>query len=754
RYPSDLTSALQGKVSGVSITGETGGAVNIKIRGASTERFDKQPLYVIDGQIYAGDINDLDPNLISNIQILKDAKATALYGAQGANGVVLIVTGGAFKPAGALAEAEYDDAFYEASGTSHSLRTDFSDFAFWQPELLTDENGKARFEVTFPDDVTSWRTFYYVMDGKKKSGKKEQLIRSYKPLMAKLAAPRFLVEGDTLFALGKILNYTPDSATIVTTFELDQKKLFGRNRVCGKSIIDTLIIPASGDSMRMKYSIQRNDGYFDGEQRILPVYPVGMEETEGEFMVLNGDTSVSVIPDPLMDELTIHARADIMEVIEDELYNLIHYVYTCNEQLASKLKALLMEENIRKATDEKFKHEQEIKKIIRLLQKNENDKGLWGWWRDSEKPQLWISLHVLEALSTASEMGYQSDMDTTEITGLLIWQLDSEASVNTKLRIMNLLQLLNVRINYNLYITDIEGKNTLKFNQYINLTRLKQLCGLRTTPIPERYRNETMFGNVYYDDSATNSLFDNTIQNTLIAYRVLRHDSSTDHEAELQKMRNYFFEVRNQNGWQNTYESSCILETILPDVLDQKSYPEKPALVFRGPFARTVTDFPFDTTLSSTSRVEVIKKGDYPVYFTSYQHRWNPSPDEKKSDFEISTRFSTSDSSGQLVAGKEVKLIVDLHVKKDADYVMINIPIPAGCSHSAKKKYFLNEVHREYFRDRTSIFCEQLRKGDYRFEIELMPRFSGTYKLNPAKVELMYFPTFNANNKSKRVVIE
>jgi len=85
---------------------------------------------------------------------------------------------------------------------------------------------------------------------------------------------------------------------------------------------------------------------------------------------------------------------------------------------------------------------------------------------------------------------------------------------------------------------------------------------------------------------------------------------------------------------------------------------------------------------------------------------------------------------------------------------MINIPIPGGCSYADKKNNYANESHREYFKNETSIFIEKLSKGNYTFEIELIPRYSGTYTLNPAKIELMYFPTFNANNEIKKVEIK
>ncbi|HOK35862.1 MAG TPA: TonB-dependent receptor [Paludibacteraceae bacterium] len=90
--PSPLQ-ALQGKAAGVGIiqnTGSPGSTTTIKIRGTGTIN-DSDPLYVIDGFI-VDNINHLNPNDIANIEILKDAASSAIYGARAANGVVLITT--------------------------------------------------------------------------------------------------------------------------------------------------------------------------------------------------------------------------------------------------------------------------------------------------------------------------------------------------------------------------------------------------------------------------------------------------------------------------------------------------------------------------------------------------------------------------------------------------------------------------------------------------------------------------------------
>nr|WP_329904420.1 TonB-dependent receptor [Porphyromonas pogonae] len=84
--------ALQGKVSGVSVRkmgGNAGAGVNVKIRGISTFG-SNEPLYIIDG--FPGDINNVNPQDIESMEILKDGAAAAIYGSVAANGVVIITT--------------------------------------------------------------------------------------------------------------------------------------------------------------------------------------------------------------------------------------------------------------------------------------------------------------------------------------------------------------------------------------------------------------------------------------------------------------------------------------------------------------------------------------------------------------------------------------------------------------------------------------------------------------------------------------
>ena len=96
----DVASMLQGQVPGVSVatSSQPGATSSIRVRGVGSFS-NVGPLYVIDGLI-VNDANNLNPNEIESMQVLKDASAAAIYGARGANGVILLTTkkGKAGKP--------------------------------------------------------------------------------------------------------------------------------------------------------------------------------------------------------------------------------------------------------------------------------------------------------------------------------------------------------------------------------------------------------------------------------------------------------------------------------------------------------------------------------------------------------------------------------------------------------------------------------------------------------------------------------
>lgn len=755
----DISNSIAGRVAGVQINssaGTVGASGFITIRGASSLTGSNEPLYVIDGVPYiGGEPVDINPEDIENMTVLKGEEATALYGLQAANGVIVItlknksLSAKLTKP---LKGANFDPKFMEAASQASSIRNNFSDYAYWQPNLVTNEEGKVSFNVTFPDDVTNWSTFVLAINEDMQTGQVQNSIKSFKPLMTQLAIPRFLIEGDSTYAIGKSLNYTMDSIPVTTNFEINDSLIFSKEKICINSIIDSLeIVPNKIDTIEAKYFLEKTDGYFDGEEREIPVFKRGLEQSIGNFYVLDSDTTIDLQFNDTLGTVNLYARLDEIEVIEEEIKRLFRYKYLCNEQLASKLKAHLAYETIIEFKENKRQDSKQIKKLVKKLEKNQNMDGLWGWWNTSES-SYWISTHVLEALAEAKKHDYKVNIKESKLVDDVIWKLGSAVPTNTKMRLLYLMKQLDADIDYGTYIQQLDNDTLFTTYEKFKLIELKQMCDIEydLNEILKK-KQETLFGNIYFTtDKEELNIYDNDVQLTLIAYKIIRRDS-TINDQYLNKMRNYFFEKRKNSYWTNTYESAQIIETILPDLLKAKNESGEQKLEISGSINKTIKDFPYSTTLNTNDKISIKKTGEYPIYLTTYQKFWEANPKNKSNDFIIKSRFENN--SLNLKAGKSEKLIIDIRVKKEADYIMIEIPIPAGCSYNSKGKWFANEVHREYYKNQVTIFCMRLREGNYQFEIDLLPRYSGKYTLNPAKIELMYFPTFNANNEIKKVNI-
>lgn len=123
--------ALQGKISGVQVTtvdGQPGADVNIRVRGGTSVTQENHPLFIVDG-FQVDNINDIPPTDIASIDVLKDASLTAIYGAKGGNGVVVVTTKSA-------KEGKVQVSFNGNLNISHISKTldlmNASDFAKYQ----------------------------------------------------------------------------------------------------------------------------------------------------------------------------------------------------------------------------------------------------------------------------------------------------------------------------------------------------------------------------------------------------------------------------------------------------------------------------------------------------------------------------------------------------------------------------------------------------------------------------------------------
>jgi uncharacterized protein YfaS (alpha-2-macroglobulin family) len=658
----------------------------------------------------------------------------------------------------------------------NGLRKNFSDVAFWEPRLYTDRKGTADFTVKFPDNLTRWDAVVYAMNRRLKTGTARRSVKSYKPIMAELKTPRFLTVGDSSYLSTAIRNYSKDThiegiARFVLNSDTVKQESISMDNVYSAN---PLITASMTDSLTAAYTFTRTDGYMDGEERTIPIVPQGVIMHQGTLGFLDNGDSIRLTAEN-NEALHVKITGQPLNIYLDVVNYLRGYRYDCNEQLASKLIGLLSYRLYSQFYSERFIHDKNVKDIIRRLSGNLNSTGLWSWWGLSSSASHWVSAHVMQALQLAKESGYEVKLpqltDTVKITyrELAPYQTVTLSDLDvfhTLVRnglypvcrecVEMFEKMVRNREQEEKNIAIAKKREGIKYIPYsylkekLQLWEIMQLQGLgNITDSISRYLQKTTTGAIYCDDDLRKSYwYSDNLLNTLTSYRIIRRDSMKRHL--MMPMQMFVLSTRAM-GW-NTRQAASAVATIMPDLIAANKQEAESKVLLTGKENRTLIKFPFETILSPGESLNISKQSGIPLIYTSYADRRITKATSGET-FEVRSYLN----SATLTAGKPCTLTVIVNVKQaGAEYVMIEVPIPASCSYASKSNYFYRdyEVHREYFSEKTVIFCEQLPKGEHKFEIQLLPRFTGAYILNPAKVEMMYLPVVNANNDLRKVKVE
>ncbi|MDR2042472.1 MAG: TonB-dependent receptor, partial [Tannerella sp.] len=208
---------LRGKAAGVNIfsnTGQPGGEVRVIIRGISTINASASPLYVVDGVVMSN-FQFLNPNDIESIEVLKDASSAAIYGARGANGVILVTTkrGG---NTGNRAKISYDGSISSSSMLRYMEVMDANEWMSAFKQGL--ENANAWQGKNFTTDLsqifTDPRLFNSDGSPKYNTDWQREASRTAVSHNHQLSIQR----GDANSSVGAFLNYTDQQGVLLNSY--------------------------------------------------------------------------------------------------------------------------------------------------------------------------------------------------------------------------------------------------------------------------------------------------------------------------------------------------------------------------------------------------------------------------------------------------------------------------------------------------------------------------------------------------------
>lgn len=739
---SDLSNMVRGKVAGVAVKkglNYLDTTPTFQIRGTNQLRTSNSPLIVVDGVLVAGSLADIDMSDVMDVSVMQGSSAAALYGSRAANGVVIITT----KKKSLRQEEDRQDDESDGESSKLNIRNNFRDYGYWVPSVKTDKNGEATIVVTYPDDVTSWQNHFLAMSNSGKTGQLKTVTKAYKPVVARLKSPRFLIEGDLSTLYGEIANYSGAKVDLDREFSVSGKSTTLSEISVESGHLDSLSFTASNlDSIEVSYSL-KSSSMSDGERLSIPVSPKGIEKNMGEFYVLSNDTLLNLSAPNPDKEVSLTIQSNLLGLFLEDIQTIHDYDYWCNEQTGSKLIALLAEKKLSSKTDQSFNKKAEVNQAIRKLRRGINDENVWGWW-EGMSTSYWVTNHVIRALLDAQNEFFNTKLELEKSIATLRNNLPEMNRADLLMSLETIL-LIDSTAEVAGYLNLLQQTESRSLTEKIKLAKVSQLSGVaQDINWMDSLQQTSLYGGLYFRDS-TNGLHNNDVTATLEAYALLKLKNPED--ERLKSIRKYLMLNSRSN---NTYALSNIIMTIGNDLESNQSSDN---LQVNG---KTINEFPFKRSYDGDQEISLRKTNNSDAYVSFTQAFWESKPVIQDQLGTISVSFvdKRMNEVNELNSGESYTMRISIDLNEDAKYLMIEAPLIGGTQYASKPKGYMRGEHREYFKEKTNLYFESLEAGKYSFDIQIVAMFPGEYTLNPTQMNLMYTPLISSNNQSKKLSIK
>src|SRR5256712_5745106 len=313
----------------------------------------------------------------------------------------------------------------ESTYAEPTIRREFKDTAFWQPDAVTGGDGKATVSFKLPDNLTTWRATARAVTGDTRVGSAVEKTISRKDVIMRLEMPRFRTEGDTVTISGVVHNFLKSDKSTKISLDLNGAQLLD-------SPSQTVTIQQNGEH-RVDWRVQANqvgkltllakaltDTESDAVEMTMEIVPHGLKQTMGNATTLtqnDADQTFSLDmplrPDTQARTLRIEAAPSVAGTLFGALDYLTSYPYGCTEQtMSSFLPNIIVGQTLKEVPAAKIRASNDLdKKVQRGLDRLYNyqhDDGGWGWWKD-DKSDPFMTAYVVDGLTLAKHAGYQID---------------------------------------------------------------------------------------------------------------------------------------------------------------------------------------------------------------------------------------------------------------------------------------------------------------------------------------------------------
>lgn len=303
------------------------------------------------------------------------------------------------------------------------VRKAFPDTAYWNPSVRTGADGHVHVEFAFPDALTTWRATIRGMTDDGKAGGVVTRVLVRKNLIVRLAAPRFLRQGDEATLKVIAHNYLESAKDV--TFALD---------VAGLDVLDgqtqKMNVPARGESVAEWRVRARTAGTAtltakaltneesDALENPLPVLPYGVKQRSADSGAVFSGTgqaqwsySFPANSDAGTRSLTVTIAPSVAGTVFDALDYLTGYPWGCTEQtMSSFLPDVIVAQAVDKLHIKSPIDRVTLNKMVNAglerLNTYQHDDGGWGWWPD-DPSRVFMTAYVVSGLGQARGAGYR-----------------------------------------------------------------------------------------------------------------------------------------------------------------------------------------------------------------------------------------------------------------------------------------------------------------------------------------------------------
>jgi uncharacterized protein YfaS (alpha-2-macroglobulin family) len=721
------------------------------------------------------------------------------------------------KPAYQLADFKNDSPLAEPT-----IRREFKDTAFWRPEVVTGNDGKANIKVKLPDNLTTWRATARAITSDTHVGSAVQKVISRKDVIMRLEMPRFLTQGDNVTISGVVHNFLKTEKATRISLELNGAELLSPATETvtiapnGEHRVDWRVSAKQVGQLRL-LAKALTDTESDAVELTMEIVPHGLKQNAGTVATMtqnDGEQTLSLDlpanPDAHARALRIEASPSIAGTLFGALDYLTSFPYGCTEQtMSSFLPNVIVSQALKDVPTAKIRATNDLpKKVQRGLDRlysYQHEDGGWGWWKD-DKTDPFMTAYVVDGLTLARHAGFPVEewrltRGRTKLVAIIEANKGDDGNpIDPETRA------------YMIYAVLVSGSSDAKYLEqlYANHEKL-QPYGRALLALALKQRGDVRAGQIaaeiessarvneydaHWETHRLNHYGRPMVLDTETTALSLKALSRITPKSPLLPQAARWLVNNRRNGyyWISTKETAFALfglsdylkvsQELAPDYTFEVYLNGEQLMVQHvGPSdaagAKSFVIKRKALEVADRNSIRIVKHGRGVLYlaagleyFTADEEiqaagsatlkltreyfRLKVSEDDKGKK-----RWAIEPLSGELRSGD---LIVSrLHIEGGrAQYLMIEDPIPAGCEQVSRLDGLgLNYEDHDWtdwysareFRDNRTVYFLNYFDGSATFKYAMRVEVPGEFRVAPARVELMYEPTVQANTANGRVTI-